>query len=179
MYYFMPLPGFSEEILVRNVARCHSTAESIIRLALKLQHDVAFLTHAPHFNFRTLLVAACVCLTVTLSPHAAAFEGDSGDAIIGDALTAMRTCSVQDGDLPVRAAKMMESYWSIRHHIPKSASWTFVPTDFAHRLGASLAFDWMRKWKREIESIRSGGPHPTAQGPDLTGKRCFNPPRCL
>lgn len=171
MYYFMPLPGFSEEILVRNILRCHSTAEALVKLALKLERETAFLTHAPHFNFRTLLVASCVCLTVTLSPHAAAFEGSSADTIIGEALASMRACSVQEGDLPMRATGMMEKYWSIRHRIPRTEAWTFVPSGFAHRLGVSLAFDWMRKWKRQIDGFRSSSAsNLPAQGPNLPGR---------
>ncbi|KAK1765730.1 hypothetical protein QBC33DRAFT_495072 [Phialemonium atrogriseum] len=167
IYYLMPLPGFSEEILKRNVLRCYNTAQSLVRLALKLQRDTAFLTHAPHFVFRALLAASCVFLTFQLSSYALAFEGDSGEALIGDALAAMRACSVQEGDLPVRASNMMEKYWSVRHRIPKSDDWKSGPSCFAHRLGASIAFDCLRKWKKELEQVRSSASNLPEQGPGL------------
>lgn len=166
----MPLPGFSEEILKRNVLRCYNTAQSLVRLALKLQRDTAFLTHAPHFVFRALLAASCVFLTFQLSSYALAFEGDSGEALIGDALAAMRACSVQEGDLPVRASNMMEKYWSVRHRIPKSDDWKSGPSCFAHRLGASIAFDCLRKWKKELEQVRCSASNLPEQGPGLPGK---------
>ncbi|CAK7227330.1 hypothetical protein SBRCBS47491_006532 [Sporothrix bragantina] len=154
-FYFMPVPGFSSEIFKRNTLKAYSTAQLVVRQALKLQDEIGFLFYAPHFVCRTLLASACITLNVLLSPYMKDMPVHAKDAIMQDAITAIKTCSVHDGDLPSRASKMIESYWSVHH--------TKGPIDipmkdvsqFSSRLGTSFAFDYIRRWKRDIEASRS------------------------
>jgi hypothetical protein len=145
-YYFMPLPGYSEEILKRNVIKCYTTAETLIDLAVRLHRGTAFLHYAPHFVFRTLLSATCVVMSVHLSSYTKGFQADTVDALVKEAIRAMRVCTVQDGDLHVRVTNMLEKYWNMRAHIPRAEGSTFTS-----RLGASLTFGCLRRWKREVE----------------------------
>ncbi|KAK3942990.1 hypothetical protein QBC46DRAFT_53612 [Diplogelasinospora grovesii] len=161
IYYFMPLPNFSEEILKRNVIKCYTTAESLIHSSLKLHRETAFLHYAPHFVFRTLLSAACVILSVHLSSYTKGFQADTVDSLIKDAIRAMRICSVQDGDLHMRGTNMLEKYWTLRAHIPNRQTRIAGVDDdgmgisiFTHRLGASLTFDCLRRWKKDVEYAR-------------------------
>ena len=170
----MPLPGFSEEILKRNLSKCYNTAEGVIRLALKLQQDLDFLSHAPHSVFRALITATCVCLVIQRSHYGSAYEDEVGDALVNDALQAMSACSAQDGDIQMRGTKMVERYWSVRQHIPRTEIGKPADSSFTHRLGASLVFGCLRRFKREIEQVRSNntGPNnlPAQGGAEPSGK---------
>lgn len=152
VFYFIPLPGFSQETFKRNVFRCYTTAQHLISQALKLNRELAFLSHAPHFVFRSILTAVCVQMSV-LSARDVVVPQDV-DALVQDALTAMRACSIQKDDLPIRASKIMENWWSARHLLGPTEISQLGARDFSHRLGMSLPLDCIRRWKRQIESIR-------------------------
>ncbi|KAK4196627.1 hypothetical protein QBC40DRAFT_286955 [Triangularia verruculosa] len=155
-YYFMPLPGYSPELLKRNAIKCYTTAESLIhQAASKLHRETAFLHYAPHFVFRTLLSAICVIMRVHLSSYTKGFQADTVDSLIKKAIRALRICSVQEGDLHVRCAGMLESYWEMRK---RSNHWCRTGVSvYTHRLGASLTFDCLRRWKRDVEIARDNG----------------------
>lgn len=72
-----------------------------------------------------------------------------------DAIVAVKTCSVHDGDLPSRASKMIESYWSVHHTKGPMEIPMKDVSQFSSRLGTSFAFDYIRRWKRDIEASRS------------------------
>ncbi|KAL1899756.1 hypothetical protein Sste5346_002621 [Sporothrix stenoceras] len=154
-FYFMPVTGFSSEIFKRNVLKAYSTSQLVVRQALKLQDELGFLYYAPHFVCRTLLASACITLNVLLSPYIQDMPVHAKDALMHDAITAVKTCSVHDGDLPSRASKMIESYWSV-HHLkgPMEIPMKDV-SQFSSRLGTSFAFDYIRRWKRDIEASRT------------------------
>ncbi|CAK7565166.1 MAG: hypothetical protein SEPTF4163_003076 [Sporothrix epigloea] len=153
-FYFMPVTGFSPEIFKRNALKAYSTAQLVVRQASKLQDEIGFLLYAPHFVCRTLLASACITLNVLLSPYMKDMLVHAKNAIMQNAITAVRTCSVRD-DLPSRASKMIESYWSVHYtkgpiDIPiKNVS------QFSSRLDTGFAFDYIRRWKRDIEVSRS------------------------
>ncbi|KAK5664254.1 hypothetical protein OQA88_471 [Cercophora sp. LCS_1] len=165
-YYFMPLPGYSEEILKRNLIKCYTTAESVIYQAMRLHRETAFLHYAPHFVFRTLLCATCVVMSVHLSSYTKGFQVDTVDTLIKESIRAMGICSVQEGDLHMRVTNMLEKYWNMRQHIPRTDPATDAGvSDFTHRLGASLTFGCLRRWKRDVEQARDAStPNPTQQG---------------
>ncbi|OAA67995.1 c6 zinc finger domain containing protein [Niveomyces insectorum RCEF 264] len=124
-FYFMPVPDFSAEIFKRNVLKA------------------------------TILAAACITLNVLLSPYMKDMPIHAKNAIIQDAIVAVRSCSIHDGDLPSRASKMIESYWSVNHLKPPLDIPMKDVSQFSHRLGTSFSFDYIRRWKRDIEASRS------------------------
>lgn len=150
----MPVTDFSSEIFKRNVLKAYSTSQLVIRQALKLQDETGYLLYAPHFVCRTLLASACITLNVLLSPYMKDMPIHAKGGIMQDAIAAIKTCSVHD-DLPSRASKMIESYWSV--HLTKAPM--DIPmkdvSQFSSRLGTSFAFDYIRRWKRDIEASRS------------------------
>lgn len=173
VFYFMPSPGFSQEAFKRNALRCHTTAQSVIRLAQKLNNDIAFLSHSPHFVCRSLLSAACIVISALLSPSTKDVidrqiqdAGSTADMVVNEAFAGVRLCSIQDGDLPVRAAKMMESAWSVRDILPATELSQLGQMDLSHRLGMGLPLDCIRRWKRQMEQIRPDKvtPQPGAGG---------------
>ncbi|KAK3494951.1 uncharacterized protein B0T23DRAFT_121741 [Neurospora hispaniola] len=243
-YYFMPLPGYSEEMLKRNVIKCYTTAEAIINQARSLQSQSAFLHYSPNFVFRTLLSAICVFMTLNLSqppsPYTknpsnaldASYMGDTAntnnnstansttntnnsnssgnnikntannkttttsttsndtaDLFVREALRILRCCSVQRDDLVMRASNMVEKYWNMRHTLPRYET-LLDPTDpdtnspqhphnqqdgmrgattvFRNRLGSSLTFGCLRRWKQHVEkawaSVGGMGMNPPGHG---------------
>lgn len=154
-FYFMPVTGFSSEIFKRNVLKAYSTSQLVVRQALKLQEELGFLYYAPHFVCRTLLASACITLNVLLSPYIHDMPVHAKSALMQDAITAIKTCSVHDGDLPSRASKMIESYWSVHHNKGPLEIPMKDVSQFSSRLGTSFAFDYIRRWKRDIEASRS------------------------
>ncbi|CAN8096979.1 unnamed protein product [Discula destructiva] len=178
VYYFVPTPDFNQEIFKRNALRCYTTAQGLVRLALKLSNEIAFLHYSPHFVCRSLLTAACIIISALVSPtlkdiieahlHA---EGSTPDLVVADALLAVRTCSVQDGDLSVRAAKMMESAFSVRNVLPPTEMSQLGMPEYSHRMGMGLPLDCIRRWKRQMEQMRQdpSGDVVGGAGAGLTG----------
>lgn len=162
VYYFMPTPNFNLETFRRNALRCHTTAQSTVRLALKLHSEIAFLSHAPHFVCRSLLTAACVIISALISPTlrdtveaSIQQEGSTPDMVVAAAISSIRSCSVQEGDLPVRCSKMMESAWNVRHVLPPTELSQLGMPECSHRMGMGLPLDCIRRWKRQMEQLRS------------------------
>ncbi|KAH8890925.1 hypothetical protein GQ53DRAFT_721097 [Thozetella sp. PMI_491] len=152
VYYFIPLPAFSEDILKRNVLKCFTTAETMIRLSTDLQRDRSFFHYAPHFVYRQLLNAVCVVLSVYLSSYSKGFQVDGIETLIKDAVRCMRACSVRDNDLHMRGSNILEKFWDIRHRLSLTTVADIGTSMFTHRLGASLAFDCLRRWRRNLEA---------------------------
>jgi transcriptional regulatory protein LEU3 len=148
------MPGYSEEILKRNLIRCYTTAEAVINQAVKIHRETAFLHYAPHFVYRTLMSASCVIVSVHLSAYTKGFQADTVDALVKDAIRAMRACSVQDGDLHMRGTNMLEQYWNHRYHLARVDMTYLGISTFTHRMGASLTFSCLRRWKENMEQMR-------------------------
>lgn len=162
VYYFLPVPEFSIEIFKRNALRCYTTAESLTRLAVKLQNDIRFLSNAPHFVFRSLLTATCVMISALISPTLKdlveahiQLQGSTPEQVVADALSCVRHCSVQEDDLPLRAAKMMESAFNVRHILPPTELSQLGMPEYSHRMGMGLPLDCIRRWKRQMETFRN------------------------
>lgn len=161
VYYFVPVPNFNPDTFKRNALQCHTTAQSLVRLALRLQNEIAFLSHAPHFICRSMLSAACIIISCLISPSLKDVteahvrqEGSTPDLVVADALAAVRSCSIQDGDLPVRASKMMESAWTVRNVLPPTELSQLGMPDYSYRMGMGLPLDCIRRWKRQMEQLR-------------------------
>lgn len=159
----MPVPGFSQEIFKRCALRCYTTAQALVRLALQLQSNIAFLSHAPHFVCRSMLAAGCVIISTLISPSLKDLvEGHireeglaTPDTIVSEAFASIRYCSVQEGDLPARASKMLESAWNVRSMLPPTEfSHLGSMPEYTHRLGMGLPMSCIRRWKIAMEQMR-------------------------
>lgn len=162
-YYLLPLPGHDTAGLRRSAARAGATARAVLREALALEREHRFLQHAPHFYFRALFAAICVVSTVRT---AAAEDGNDAedaalDAAVADGIEAARRSSVQDGDLPARLAALLESFSLLAPGGGEPVS------AFTYRLGASVTFACVKRWKDELASARPPPPpNVAAEGGD-------------
>jgi len=172
----MPVTDFSPEMLKRNVLKAYNTAQLLVRQALKLQNELAYLSYAPHFVCRSLLTAATVTLSVLLSEHMRDMPLQTKQFTMQEAISAIRMCSILDGDLPSRASNMIERYWSLNQLLPPLDIPIKEVRNYSNRLGTSLAFDCLRRWKRDIERNRPQ-PNPVKRQPDGTPGRHTSPGR--
>ncbi|KAK1727981.1 uncharacterized protein BDZ83DRAFT_610825 [Colletotrichum acutatum] len=152
-YYFIPLSTVDKPTFRHNVNRAYSTAQALINLSLRLESSHRFLLHAPQHVFRTILDAAAVIFDVLVSGHATDVELANADVSVKNAQEALRRCSVQEGDFAMRVLRMSESYWSLRHMMPKLEA---PISQYPHRTGAVIAFGTLRRWKKELDQARVG-----------------------
>lgn len=152
-YYFIPLSTVDKPTFRHNVNRAYSTAQALINLSLRLESSHRFLLHAPQHVFRTILDAAAVVFDVLVSGHATDVELANADVSVKNAQEALRRCSVQEGDFAMRVLRMSESYWSLRHMMPKLEA---PISQYPHRTGAVIAFGTLRRWKKELDQARVG-----------------------
>ncbi|KAL5612839.1 uncharacterized protein BROUX77_002995 [Berkeleyomyces rouxiae] len=160
-YYFVAKSDPESPTLRHNMLRAYRTATSLIDLAVKLEESVQFLHHAPSHIFRYILEASClvmrVCMSTNLSsllPGTGTGTGNISPAAaissINTCTRALRACSVQDNDMPIRTLKIMESFWSLQAVMP-----SFGPvSELHHRIGSSLTFDSLRRWKVLLEGLQ-------------------------
>ena len=153
-YHFMPQANLHPEISKRNILRGYSTSQLLLKHAWKLHEDIQFLSYAPHFVSRAILTASCITVSVLLSHYMVGVPLQAKDEMMQSVTGAMRACSIHDGDLLHRATNMLESYWSIS----RTGAPLEIPTrqisEFSHRLGTSLSFDCLRRWKRDVDASR-------------------------
>ncbi|KAK6208047.1 binuclear zinc transcription factor [Colletotrichum tabaci] len=150
-YHFVPLASVDKSTFRHNVNRAYSTAQALINLSLRLEASRRFLSHAPYHVFRTILDAAAVVFDVLFSGHATDVELANAEVSIRNSQEALRRCSVQEGDFPMRALRMSESYWSLRHMMPALEA---PISQYPHRTGAVIAFGTLRRWKKELDQAR-------------------------
>ncbi|WYZ40065.1 hypothetical protein EsH8_IV_000406 [Colletotrichum jinshuiense] len=150
-YYLIPLSTVDKSTFRHNVNRAYSTAQAIINLSLRLDNAQRFLFHAPQHVFRTILDAVAVIFDVILSGHATDVELANAEVSIKNSQEALRRCSVQEGDFPMRALRMSESYWNLRHMMTALDA---PISQYPHRTGAVVAFGTLRRWKKELDQAR-------------------------
>ncbi|KAI0128448.1 hypothetical protein BJ170DRAFT_569745, partial [Xylariales sp. AK1849] len=160
-YYLIPLPGYDPEGLRRNVLKTYTTAQKVISVALDLDHRHRFLQHIPHFYFRSILSAASIAYKVLRSYYRDFLDQGQAEKSALDAISVCRQSVVQEGDLPTRLAHVLESIWGFiqmgrRQEEPILA--------FSHRLGASVTFDCLTRWKNDIHEARPKGQSAPARG---------------
>ncbi|KAK6081981.1 hypothetical protein SCUP515_02760 [Seiridium cupressi] len=159
-YYLIPLPGYNPESLKRNVLRAYTTARTVVQVALELERSHSFLKHMPHFYFRSLISANCIIYKVLRSSYMDFLDRTQTEQTAIDVIEACRQSVVTEGDLPTRLATLLESIWNWN----QLARWHEEPISvFTHRLGASVIFDCLKRWKNDMDS------RPKSQPPAAVG----------
>ncbi|KAI1768724.1 hypothetical protein GGR53DRAFT_349775 [Hypoxylon sp. FL1150] len=173
VYYMLPPPGYSPEALKRNVLRTYSTAQAVIRRCLELDDSMSYLRHLPHFHFRTLLAAGCVVYRLLRSSYRDAVDRAAGERSASDAIVACRRATIMDGDLPMRLGNLLES-WQERLSYLGDASEPPVSA-FSHRLGASVSFDCMTRWRTDHQAYRCRSKEPNSSNCQPIGANVGGP----
>jgi hypothetical protein len=93
--------------------------------------------------------------------------------VVQDVISALRACSVQAEDLPTRVANVVKGYWTVRDRLPPWDISQLGTAKFRHRLGASIVFECLGRWKKDLDWTRaSAGDSAQARGvaASYTGK---------
>jgi transcriptional regulatory protein LEU3 len=160
-YYFIHPPNAPGHNLAVNVTRAFNTARNIIAAATDLEASSRFLNHGPHWAYRTVFDAACLIISTlhsSLAPTAlsAAVNGlaDTDDTaaaaslLVQQAIAATTAYSTVEGDLPSRGAAIIDAFWSVRAAVPLFEG---PPTAWANRLGASITFASLHRFKAALQ----------------------------
>lgn len=150
-YYLVPPPNHDRGSLKRNIIRAYHTARTLIDLALKLDTAQGFLRHVPHWVFRSLLDASNIIIFVLHSIYTTELDMVSGEQDVKKAIVCLRRTAVQEGDLSVRSANILEGFWTFRHIIPAVG---VGMSKFPHRIGAVVTFDCLRRWRANLADAK-------------------------
>jgi hypothetical protein len=130
-----------------NSIRLFNTSRSVISIVSEMQTRSRFATHAPNWFFRVVLTA-CSVLTASLHsplrPDLTIENDDAATALLSRVHAAMVAFSIREGDLPNRAAIMMETFWAARHLMPMCDFPLYV---WKSRTGAGIALGTLEKLK--------------------------------
>lgn len=82
-------------------------------------------------------------------PHISASDADT---VATQILTVLRTCSVRDNDLPMRGSVILETFWSVRHMLPK---WDTPVGTWPDRIGATTSYWCLARFKHALQEARN------------------------
>ncbi|KAI0010339.1 hypothetical protein F4779DRAFT_317499 [Xylariaceae sp. FL0662B] len=151
-YYMMPLPDYDPEALKRNVFRTYNTAQAVIRETLELDRKTGFVYHIPHFYLRTVISSVCVIYKLLRSSYMKFIDRKAAEQTAADAITISKRATIMEGDLPMRLAGLLESWFEMA----QVTQWQEEPVlTFCHRLGASVTMDCLFRWKHDPKYLHS------------------------
>lgn len=165
-YYFVSLPDQRPNFTI-NTLRAYNTSQNLINTALTLESTSRLLTHSTHWIYRAVMDACCILMSTLHSkaapPHISASDAD---AVVAQILTVLRTCSVRDNDLPVRGSVVLETFWSVRHILPR---WDIPVGAWSDRIGAATSYWCLAQFKQALQEAKNSTDS-VQKGIDVYGK---------
>jgi transcriptional regulatory protein LEU3 len=166
VYYYLSLPDQRPNFTI-NTLRAYNTSQNLINTALTLESISRLLTHNTHWIYRAVMDACCILMSTLHSkaspPHISASDAD---AVVAQILTVLRTCSVRDNDLPVRGSVVLETFWSVRHILPK---WDVPVGAWPDRIGAATSYWCLAQFKQALQEAKNSTDS-VQKGIDVYGK---------
>ncbi|KAF4435157.1 hypothetical protein F53441_13579 [Fusarium austroafricanum] len=150
-YYYVSPPDQRPNFAL-NTRRTYNTSQNIINIALTLESTSQLLTHCTHWIYRAIVDASCILLS-TLHSSAAPPHLSSSDAetVAAQVLSLLRSCSVRDNDLPTRGSVILETFWSVRHVLPK---WDIPVGAWPDRIGAATSYWCLTRFKDALQEAK-------------------------
>lgn len=151
--YYYTSPADQRPNFTLNTLRTYNTSQNLINTALTLESTCQLLTHSPHWVYRALVDASCILLS-TLHSTAAPQHLSSSDAevVAAQVLSLLKTCSVRDNDLPTRGSIILETFWSVRHLLPK---WDIPVGAWPDRIGAATSYWCLTAFKNALQEAKN------------------------
>lgn len=147
-FYFSANPDATTHVQRLYYLRAFRTARSLISTVLDLESRSQFLTHATNQIFRSLVDAACIVTAILYSTSAPPdVAPNDANLLAQHAAAAIHRCSVEEGDLPHRIGVIVETFWHVRHLIPRIET---GPRAWSHRLGVGMSFWCLELFKRGL-----------------------------
>ncbi|KAH7182795.1 uncharacterized protein B0J16DRAFT_356625 [Fusarium flagelliforme] len=151
-YYFVSLPDQRPNFTL-NALRAYNTSQNLINAAITLESISQLLTHSTHWIYRAVIDACCILMSTLHSnatpPHISASDAD---AVVVQIMNVLRTCSVRDNDLPMRASVTLETFWSVRHMLPK---WDIPVGTWPDRIGAATSYWCLARFKQALQEAKN------------------------
>ncbi|RGP69936.1 pbn1 [Fusarium longipes] len=152
-YYFVSLPDQRPNFST-NTLRAYNTSQNLINTVLTLESTSKLVTHSTHWIYRAVMDASCILISTLHSkaspPHISASDAD---AVVAQILAVLRVCSVRDNDLPVRGSVVFETFWSVRHILPK---WDIPVGAWPDRIGAATSYWCLARFKQALQEAKNG-----------------------
>ncbi|OAA58892.1 Zn(2)-C6 fungal-type DNA-binding domain protein [Cordyceps fumosorosea ARSEF 2679] len=151
-FYFSANPEAPPHVQRINYLRAFSTARRLIATALEHEARGKLLTHATNQVFRSLVDAACIVTGVLYSTSAPPdVSPRDADLLAQHAAAVLHRCSVEESDLPHRIGVIVETFWAVRHLVPRIE---VGPRAWSDRLGVGVSFWCLELFKRALRAAQ-------------------------
>jgi transcriptional regulatory protein LEU3 len=176
-FYLIPPAGQHPESARTYVLRTFHTASLVLRNAQELDQKMEFLGHITHFQLRSIIAASCVIFRILRSSYMRFLDVKSTEDIAADATSICMRMSVVEGDLAARLSSLLKSFLELY----RTSGWTTwgneepTVTGLFHRLGASITFDCLIRWKHDGTLQRAFGQQKQQQQQQQQQQQLPNP----
>ncbi|TQW03198.1 hypothetical protein V2A60_008965 [Cordyceps javanica] len=151
-FYFCANPEAPPHVQRINYLRAFSTARRLISTVLEQESCCKFLTHATNQIFRSLIDAACIVTAILYSTSAPPdLSPNDANLLAQHAAAVLHRCSVEESDLPHRIGVIVETFWNVRHLIPRIE---IGPRAWSDRLGVGMSFWCLELFKRGLRAAQ-------------------------
>lgn len=147
------------------IIRSYAAASALIVEILSADASYGILAFAPIIFPRMMWTAAYLILKVLNSSCSQHVDCESGASLFHSIVAAIRRCSVEENDLAIRGANILADVWYRRSEIIEDRS-KEPELVTRSRLGASLMFDCLWRWKEQClkkESLQNANPGATGK----------------
>jgi hypothetical protein len=147
------------------IIRSYAAACELITDILSTDASYGVLAFAPIMYPRMMWTAAYLILKVLNSSYSQHVDCESGASLFHSIVAAVRRCSVDENDLAIRGANILADAWYRRNEMNEDRS-KEPELVTRSRLGASLMFDCLWRWKEQClktESLQNANPGPTGK----------------
>jgi hypothetical protein len=145
--------------------RSYAAASAVINEILSADTSYGALAYGPIMYPRVMWTAAYLILKVLNSSFSQHVDCEAGATLFHSIVAAIRRCSVEENDLAIRGANILADVWYRRSEIIEDTTKEPVLVTRS-RLGASLMFDCLWRWKEQClktESLQNANPGPTGK----------------
>ena len=151
-FYFSANPEVPPHIQRINYLRAFNTARSLISTVLEQESRSKLLTHATNQIFRSLIDAACIVTSILYSTSAPPdMSPNDANLLAQHAAAVLHRCSVEESDLPHRIGVIIETFWTVRHLIPRIE---VGPRAWSDRLGVGMSFWCLELFKKGLRAAQ-------------------------
>jgi hypothetical protein len=129
------------------IMKAYATATTLVSKVIAADTSLNILAYSPIPILRMLFTAASVIFKVLASNYSQYVDYDSGTVFFNSAISALRRCSVEENDMAIRAADILAQLWKLDGKTQEEPNLVIQS-----RLGASLMFDCLWRWKECIKA---------------------------
>lgn len=161
-YHWLGSPSTARTM---GIVGSYAAASALISEILTADASYGVLAFAPIMYSRMMWTAAYLILKVLNSSCSQYVDCEAGASLFHSIVAAIRRCSVEENDLAIRGANILADVWYRRNEIIVNRD---IEPELVtrSRLGASLMFDCLWRWKEQClktESLQNANPGPTGE----------------